>query len=158
MMVPTFRPSAVMTPARLPSLSVRASTSACAGPGATIIATLATMSLSQNYQPIEDEGRGEHHQRLIVLGFLLPPDAEFAHIVEPGNRPLDFPAARRLDWFSNPRPVILTTTFDMGNVAESSDQVIDLVIVIGLVQAQVLAFPATWLGTWHNQALAQQVG
>src|SRR6266498_3103093 len=67
--------------------------------------------LSQNYQPIEDEGRGEHHQRLIVLGFLLPPDAEFAHIVEPGNRPLDFPAARRLDWFSNPRPVILTMTF-----------------------------------------------
>src|SRR6266487_220856 len=96
-------------------------------------------TLSQNHQPVEDEGRGKHHQRLIVLGFLLPPDAEFAHIVDPGYCPLDFPAARRLDWFANSRPVILSTTFNMANVAEPSDQVINLVIVIGLIQAQMLA-------------------
>src|SRR6266536_6092252 len=41
MIVATFKPTAVMTPAFRPSLIVRASTRACAGPGDSMIAALA---------------------------------------------------------------------------------------------------------------------
>src|SRR5262245_38226829 len=43
--VPTFSPTAVIAPAALPSPRVCVSTSACAGPGAIMIATLATRNV-----------------------------------------------------------------------------------------------------------------
>src|SRR5262245_10977313 len=70
--VPTFSPTAVIAPAALPSPMVRVSTSACAGPGAIIIAKLATRNVmhvvDSNIAPLSGF---KFHRRLGLWNNLL---------------------------------------------------------------------------------------
>jgi hypothetical protein len=94
----------------------------------------------------------------VVLGFLRPSDQDCSVAVEPGVGAFDDPAASAEAGFLRECPLLFAAGADVGGEAELTRELVDLVLLVGAIEAETLWTSSAGPGTIDRDRLDRRSG